>query len=317
MFTRTYNVRALMDGSDFVRLEAEAEAGLAAHLNPLGISGYPKSFAAHDIPGNPVCAATMNVSRTGYGDVLEIGIAGDGLAFAELDYGQLKILADRETVIVGGEEKTLRGREHDVLRYLMAHPETVIGDEETMREIWAGDAKPTSVTFHVNSMRRGIGDEDGNFIVTFARAGYKFVPDGETGPPFYLAARAVEDKLVKSLDDLWVYGDLYRFGGGDFVVYPPGREIVVRGETAPLNRSSMDVLHHLLRECGRVVTRGSIHVGVLGLDSAAYENGRRSPADIHLSGIRKAFGLRPGEYIQTIPPVGYMFDPGVEPAVLG
>lgn len=84
----------------------------------------------------------------------------------------------------------------------------------------------------------------------------------------------------------------------------PGRRVLVDGATVPLTRQELDLLVHLARSAGRVVTRDELH--------AAAWRGRPLPdgtrtVDVHVRRLRAKTGL--ADLVTTVRGVGYRLEP--------
>jgi two-component system response regulator CpxR len=88
---------------------------------------------------------------------------------------------------------------------------------------------------------------------------------------------------------------------------PGTREVWIEGQEAALTSLEFDIVEHLVREQGRIVSRDEL--------TAVLHQRRASPfersLDMHISHIRKKLGPHNG-LIRTIRGVGYLFsaDPG-------
>jgi two-component system KDP operon response regulator KdpE len=97
---------------------------------------------------------------------------------------------------------------------------------------------------------------------------------------------------------------------GDFMIDPAAHVVTVNGSTVHLTPKEFDLLLHLARNPGKVITHRALLTAVWGAQSAQQPEYLR----VFVGQIRKKLGSTPGkEYIQTEPWVGYRFLPdGVE-----
>ncbi len=86
----------------------------------------------------------------------------------------------------------------------------------------------------------------------------------------------------------------------------PGRRVMVEGREVDLTRREFDLLAHLVRSRGRVLTRERLLETVWGY---AYPGETRT-VDVHVRRLRKKLGERLGERIETVVGVGYRYRAG-------
>ncbi len=93
---------------------------------------------------------------------------------------------------------------------------------------------------------------------------------------------------------------LYEFGV--FRLDPAERIFARDGERIPLAPKAFDTLVLLVTNSGRVMTKEQL-IQMLWPDSFVEENNLTQ----HISALRRALGPKPGEYIETVPKLGYRF----------
>jgi len=91
----------------------------------------------------------------------------------------------------------------------------------------------------------------------------------------------------------------------DIVVDLPRRRVTVGERQVALTATEFSLLETLVREPGRVFTRGQLLDAVRGVSFESYERA----IDAHVKNLRRKIELQPGSprYIQTVHGVGYRF----------
>jgi DNA-binding response OmpR family regulator len=90
---------------------------------------------------------------------------------------------------------------------------------------------------------------------------------------------------------------------GDLEVDLAGRRVRVGGDEVSLTRKEFDLLAHLMRNRGRVVTRQRLLERVWGYDHP----GETRTVDVHVRQLRKKLGTMAADYVETVVGVGYRF----------
>jgi two-component system, OmpR family, alkaline phosphatase synthesis response regulator PhoP len=94
--------------------------------------------------------------------------------------GSIELDRDRREVRVGDERVDLRGKEYDLLRFLMERPERVLTREQILTNVWGADYEGTDRTVDnfVSSLRRKLGEDQDRprHLRTVWGIGYRFVP---------------------------------------------------------------------------------------------------------------------------------------------
>lgn len=91
---------------------------------------------------------------------------------------------------------------------------------------------------------------------------------------------------------------------GDVELDPATRSVLHKGQPVELTSVEFSLLHVLLREAGRVVTREALVDEVLGRKFSPFDRS----IDMHVSKVRKKLGdSETGDHIKTIRGAGYIF----------
>lgn len=95
-------------------------------------------------------------------------------------FDRFSLDADRRELRCGRDLVAIEPQVFDVLQYLIAHRDRVVGNDDLIEAIWQGRiVSEATVSTRMNAVRRAIGDsgEQQRFIRTIARKGYRFVSD--------------------------------------------------------------------------------------------------------------------------------------------
>ena len=95
---------------------------------------------------------------------------------------------------------------------------------------------------------------------------------------------------------------------GDLVIDTKRRQVKRRSQTIPLTMREYQLLEHLARHAGEVVTRTSLWEHVWDSHSVPDSN----VVDVYIRYLRNKLGRDP-DLIHTIRGGGYLFDPGRPP----
>jgi Transcriptional regulatory protein, C terminal len=144
----------------------------------LAIVGYPVTTpgalpglmpAAGPAPGDEAAAGAPAEGVAGVVARLT-GVTTDGTGLL-LDHEQRRLWVD-------GAEVPLTFQEFELLAFLAAHPATVFGRADLVREVWQRDftADSRTVDVHVSRLRHKLGPSYGKCLVTEYRVGYQFRP---------------------------------------------------------------------------------------------------------------------------------------------
>jgi Transcriptional regulatory protein, C terminal len=146
----------------------------------LAIVGYPVTTpgavpglvpAAGQGAGDEAAADAQAGSVTGVaGLVTGAATTAEGAGLL-LDHEQRRLWVD-------GAEVPLTFQEFELLAFLAAHPATVFGRADLVREVWQRDftADSRTVDVHVSRLRHKLGPFYGKCLVTEYRVGYQFRP---------------------------------------------------------------------------------------------------------------------------------------------
>lgn len=92
-----------------------------------------------------------------------------------VDGGKISIIPASHKVFLDRQEITLTYKEYELLYFLMSNPGQIFTREQLLNRIWGYDFEGTTRTVdtHIKTLRQKLGDE-GRYIVTLIRSGYKF-----------------------------------------------------------------------------------------------------------------------------------------------
>jgi hypothetical protein len=95
----------------------------------------------------------------------------------------LRIDHDQRRVWIDGTEVTLTFQEFELLAFLSARPATVFSRADLLQRVWSDGPDrrnvrrgSRTVDVHISRLRRKLGPEHGQCLVTEHRAGYQFRP---------------------------------------------------------------------------------------------------------------------------------------------
>jgi DNA-binding response OmpR family regulator len=98
---------------------------------------------------------------------------------------------------------------------------------------------------------------------------------------------------------------------GDVVLDPARRTVVIAGDEVVFTATEFDLLEHLMRRPGRVVTRDQLLSAVWGYAAA----GGTRTVDVHVAQVRRKLG--PDSSLRTVRGVGYVMDDPARAPVRG
>lgn len=92
-----------------------------------------------------------------------------------LSAGKITVRSASHQVFVDGQEIILTHKEYELLYFFMVNPKQVFTRDQLLNRIWGYDFEGTTRTVdtHIKTLRQKLGDE-GKYIVTLIRSGYKF-----------------------------------------------------------------------------------------------------------------------------------------------
>lgn len=92
-----------------------------------------------------------------------------------LTAGKISIVPASRKVFLDGEEIALTHKEYELLFLFAANPGQIFSREQLLNRIWGYDfeGNTRTVDTHIKTLRQKMGDE-GKYIVTLIRSGYKF-----------------------------------------------------------------------------------------------------------------------------------------------
>ncbi|MBW4084792.1 response regulator transcription factor [Paenibacillus sp. S150] len=97
-----------------------------------------------------------------------------------VEYGALRVHADRRSVQLGEQQLELTPKEFDLLLLLLSHPQRVYMREELLEQVWEMDyaGGTRTVDIHIQRLRKKLGEPYQNILQTVYGVGYKAVPAG-------------------------------------------------------------------------------------------------------------------------------------------
>jgi hypothetical protein len=145
--------------------QADVGAGSAGTLLavvPIPGTGTSLAIVGYPVPGPGIVAAAVVAAQP-----------DDGHGGLVLDHDQRRVWVD-------GAEVALTFQEFELLAFLAAHPDTVFGRADLVREVWQREfaADSRTVDVHVSRLRHKLGRRYGQCLVTEYRVGYQFRPGG-------------------------------------------------------------------------------------------------------------------------------------------
>ena len=174
-------------------------------------------------------------------------------------FGQTEgLLGSEESILLSRLDRTVRVNqdgelrkvhltriEFNLLKYLMMHVGRAVPYDEIFREVFGyaqlDEGLQDTIRYHVNNLRRKIGDNSSNpkYIQTIRGVGYKFIGKGKpTEDDFHLGSKE------------------------SIILYPLRREVYVAHEgelrAVDLTRTEFNLLEYLMMHAARVVLNGKI-----------------------------------------------------------
>src|SRR5215467_566594 len=91
---------------------------------------------------------------------------------------------NRAALFKGADERKLRPKSFEVLRYLAEHPRRLLSKQELMSVIWPDSfVTDNALVQCLQDVRRALDDDSQRLIRTVSRRGYIFEADVIAGPP--------------------------------------------------------------------------------------------------------------------------------------
>lgn len=92
-----------------------------------------------------------------------------------LTAGKISIVPASHKVFLDGQEITLTHKEYELLFLFVTNPGQIFSREQLLNRIWGYDfeGNTRTVDTHIKTLRQKLGEE-GKYIVTLIRSGYKF-----------------------------------------------------------------------------------------------------------------------------------------------
>ena len=178
-------------------------------------------------------------------------------------FGPFELDEHRYVLRRGDEEVELRPKVFDVLRYLIAHRERVVGKAELLAELWPGETISESVLpQNVTALRKVLGDHrsEARMIQTVHGRGYRFVAEvaerrAEAADP----PTASSPMTAPFIGRERVMGELH--GLLEESIAGHGRFALITGEAGIGKTRTAEQLATIARERGARVLIGRCHEG--------------------------------------------------------
>ena len=86
--------------------------------------------------------------------------------------------SESREVLIQGERADMTFREFELLHFLVSNPGRVFTREQLLSSVWGYSSQgiTRTVDVHVHRLRRKLGPEYGQFLITVSRVGYRFAP---------------------------------------------------------------------------------------------------------------------------------------------
>lgn len=145
--------------------------------------------------------------------------------------------------------------------------------------------------------------EDVDRIVGLEMGADDYLPKPFNPRELVARVRAIHRRLA-SLQSHAVASDLQSIVVDDIDLSPSARRVRVAGVEVKVTTAEFDLLEHLLKSAGEIVTREELTKVVLGRRAAAFDRA----IDMHVSNLRKKLGPTRGgaERIKTVRNAGYI-----------
>src|SRR5262249_18559443 len=119
-----------------------------------------------------------------------------------LRFADFVVDLDRAALFKGADERRLRPKSFEVLRYLAEHPRRVLSKQELMSALWP-DAFVTdnALVQCLQDVRRALDDDSQQLIRTVSRRGYVFEANVIAGIPVPAPAVASEFESARPADE--------------------------------------------------------------------------------------------------------------------
>jgi hypothetical protein len=163
----------------YARRLAEIMPGSATLLGVLPVNGGSSHMA---IVGYllPTSAARLRFPPA----MLAGNHAGDVSPDGDSQPGSLGIVVDevQRRVLVGGRDAGLVFKEFELLAFLAANPERVFTRPHLLASVWGEgfDGTARTVDVHVHRLRRKLGPQHADSLITVRRVGYLYRPQSPT-----------------------------------------------------------------------------------------------------------------------------------------
>ncbi|MBV9446620.1 MAG: winged helix-turn-helix transcriptional regulator [Streptosporangiaceae bacterium] len=86
--------------------------------------------------------------------------------------------SESREVLIHGQRADMTFREFELLHFLVSNPRRVFTREQLLSSVWgySSEGITRTVDVHIHRLRRKLGPEYGQFLITVSRVGYRFAP---------------------------------------------------------------------------------------------------------------------------------------------
>ena len=165
-FELAEDIRKLNDDIPVIFLTAKTQTEDVVHGFKIGANDYiRKPFSMEEL-----IARIENALRLKKEDILVV--PGD-----MINIGKYQFLLNKQTLIIGKEERKLSYRESELLKYLYQNRDKIIDRRELLNHIWGNDSffNSRNLDVYITKIRGYLKEDDALEIITIKGLGYRFV----------------------------------------------------------------------------------------------------------------------------------------------
>lgn len=165
-FELAEDIRKLNDDIPVIFLTAKTQTEDVVHGFKIGANDYiRKPFSMEEL-----IARIENALRLKKEDTLVV--PGD-----MINIGKYQFLLNKQTLIIGKEERKLSYRESELLKYLYQNRDKIIDRRELLNHIWGNDSffNSRNLDVYITKIRGYLKEDDALEIITIKGLGYRFV----------------------------------------------------------------------------------------------------------------------------------------------
>lgn len=165
-FELAEDIRKLNDDIPVIFLTAKTQTEDVVHGFKIGGNDYiRKPFSMEEL-----IARIENALRLKKEDTLVV--PGD-----MINIGKYQFLLNKQTLILGKEERKLSYRESELLKYLYQNRDKIIDRRELLNHIWGNDSffNSRNLDVYITKIRGYLKEDDALEIITIKGLGYRFV----------------------------------------------------------------------------------------------------------------------------------------------